>query len=304
MISNIMNELLKKDTSRIPIFLFFISIILILMASLNNLPFLPKGEYNLGIFKEILMGIGVFTILLTIVLLVLPMFSKVIPLFENKNYNVEKQGALNLSNLTNIKRINTLFKQNNLDRLYIKDLPKYFENFIKSNVNKAYIKDDYDTRIKDDITKFIIQYTRLSTFICFTDGEQILLFDRRNNDKKKINVENLKYDCFGSVGFENSSIRLKILNPEFYESEILKIEFIPGIAYEDNVGSPDNQTGIETAIMFGYIMYLSKEDIVKAVLNSDSKVLLFPINSKAINIDNLTSKSQLAIDFLKNSDNS
>ena len=180
-------------------------------------------------------------------------------------------------------------------------MPKYFENFIKSNVNKVYIKDDYDDRIKDDITKFIIKHTRLSTFICFTDGKQILLFDRRDNDKNKINVENLKYDCFGSVGFENSSIRLKILNPEFYESEILRIQFIPGIAYEDNYGSPDNPTGIETAIMFGYIMYLSQEDMKKAIFNSNNKVLLFNIDSKAINIDNLTAKAQLAIDFLNKS---
>ncbi len=290
------NKIITEDTRK-PLIIIVVGFILLILASS---PSIPLTDIKLNItHREIIEYISIFIIIFGTFTITIPNLIKINLFSKSKKYNVDKQGMINLENLKNIKKINSLYKADNLDKLYVRDLPKYFEHFVKLTTPKEYIRDDYDDRIKEDITKFIINYTRISTFVCFTDGKQLLLFDRRDNDKSKINVENPKFDCFGSVGFENSSIRLKIRNPEFYESEIKKIEFIPGMAYEDNDGSPDNHIGVETAIMFGYILYLSENDLKIAQLKSEEKILLFDIHSNIINSGNLTAKAQLAIDFLR-----
>lgn len=143
-------------------------------------------------------------------------------------------------------------------------------------------------------TAFLINNTRISNFVAIADigRERIMLLDRPNCDINLISVENNKLDVFGSVFFENNTLISKLgSSPDFLNASIVKIEEIPGFAFEDNENK-DLQR--ETVIMFGYVVYVSKEDLAK--VNENNDITLFNIRD---NSKNLTAKAKLALNFLK-----
>lgn len=200
----------------------------------------------------------------------------------------------------------------------------------------------------DDLPSFLMEYrrklysheedqnfmmwdTRISTFFAFTDGENILLFDRDKATKhvsfknlindiskkiKKMKVKEIitllkKYqdspkkmiinnglDCYGAVAFHNPSLKYK-LPEKFMSSHIEGIEPIPGIALEKNVKKflklPIFKTK-STAVMIGFIVSLSKEELLNG---QDNRNTLFPINCLSSENNNLTSKAKLAIKHIK-----
>lgn len=141
--------------------------------------------------------------------------------------------------------------------------------------------------------------TRVSTYILFTDGENILVYlDRK--DKKNQNIFNPKLDCHGAVKFHNPSLGFK-LSSEFMKSKINKFEAIPGMALEktnkkiifDKYKLPFYK---EVVVMIGFIAYVSSNDLKKA---EDTKNSIININCLSVDDDNLTAKIKLALKHLQ-----
>lgn len=138
--------------------------------------------------------------------------------------------------------------------------------------------------------------TRISTFVAFTDDENILLFDRKKATKGKTNVTNNRYDVFGSVQFENKTIKKKIQSASFLDSPIKELKPIYGAAFEDNhdFANADNK---EVAVMFGVFAVMSKKDLQLALENNDDGALCIISIDKANNMksEDFTSKAYLSI---------
>lgn len=179
-------------------------------------------------------------------------------------------------------------------QLTINQIPHFFGEYAKSRFPAQYCK---KTQYEDGewATNFLIKNTRISNFVVFTDGIDILILDRTKNGK--IEVKNNKYhDVFGAVTFENKSIITKLNNyTDFLESIILKIEEIPGFAFEENEDEKNKEDYCEAVVMFGYAVYVSTEDLNKIPRNAEDVFF--------INIDdpqqNLTAKAGLAQHFLQ-----
>jgi len=174
------------------------------------------------------------------------------------------------------------------------DIESQFEKIVRSQVPKKWLHRNADD-IKYNVHRVLVNGTRFSTFVSFTDGKRIVLFDRKK-DQPNTNVYNERFDVFGSVQFENRTIRLKIKNKQFFNSTILKTEEIAGIAIED---TRDKRTvdNIETVVMVGMCIYLSPEDLdlaAKDTINGEVGVYhlgkLFDFTREAI-----TSKASLSI---------
>lgn len=170
------------------------------------------------------------------------------------------------------------------------EIEKHFEDMLTT----FSIPEHWQKRNKQDIeynaTRVIVNSTRFSTYVTFTDGKRIVLFDRAEGIKKT-NVLNERYDVFGSVQFENRTIKMKIPNENFLNSEIQAIEEITGAAIEDN----KDQTGFEaeTAVMFGICVYLKPEDLDHA---KNNEVGIYPVEEVAnFKKGHLTSKAQLSL---------
>jgi len=174
------------------------------------------------------------------------------------------------------------------------EIESQFEKIVRSQVPKIWLQRNADD-IKYDVHRVLVNRTRFSTFVSFTDGKRIVLFDRAK-DKPNTNVYNERFDVFGSVQFENRTIRLKIKNKDFFKSKILKVEEISGIAIEDN-RDKRNVEQAETVVMIGICIYLSPEDLdlaAKDTLNGEVGVYhlgkLFDLTRES-----LTSKASLSI---------
>ena len=183
----------------------------------------------------------------------------------------------------------------------------------------------------EDDQNFMMWNTRVSTFLAFTDGQSILLFDRDKatqhvpfkdlladiykyivlGDYEKIPplievykkspkkmIINNRLDCYGAIEFHNPSLKYK-LPSVFLESEIEKIEPIPGIALEKNVKKllklPIFKTK-NTAVMIGFIIKLSTEELLKG---EDERNTLYSIHCLSSENNNLTSKAKLSIRHIK-----
>ncbi|WP_263833172.1 hypothetical protein [Sulfurospirillum oryzae] len=209
-------------------------------------------------------------------------------LLRNK---VQDSGNLNLGKVSEQGVVENFLLTCTRDNLKVGDLQGYFRNYALENIPADYL---FPTKENEGAKKFIINSTRISTFFTFTDGENILLFDRVNANIQ--NVINNHFDCFGSVDFENSSLSKKIINYSFFNTNIEKIDYIPGFAFEDNLNTSDGVYPFQTVIMFGFVFYISKEDLNLAVTNGSN---VFLKNVDTINTENTTSKAKLAIEFLR-----
>ncbi|MEI6708937.1 MAG: TIR domain-containing protein [Methylococcales bacterium] len=172
----------------------------------------------------------------------------------------------------------------------INEIPHLLANYLKHGIDSSYqiLYPEYSSNT------VIINQTRISTFIAFTDEKNILVFERQLADTAQTQVKSDSIDVFGSVQFENRTIFAKIAKDDFAKSKILKIEYIPGFAVEDNV---DKSRKRETVIMIGYAVFVSEEDLKKGV--NGKTTALYKINDRLLRQSkNLTSKAKLAVTYL------
>lgn len=148
--------------------------------------------------------------------------------------------------------------------------------------------------------------TRISTFVVFTDGKRILLFNRKDNPKKEA-VNNPKMDVYGAKSFHNNTLKFK-LPSYFMDSEIKKMHSVPGIVIEENKVSfiefLKNIFKNETVVMIGFIAYLEPDDLEKGleldIKNEidDNDNILLPLTCLNTDDNNLTAKAKIAIKYL------
>lgn len=171
------------------------------------------------------------------------------------------------------------------------DIPGLFKVYLDSQIPKKYKKLD---KQKDGSfqTRVMINNTRISNFVSFTDGKRIALYDRDAANMQQ--VENSSYDVFGAVTFENNSLFMKIKNENFKDVVLKSIDEVPGFAFEDNV---NKYLETETVIMFGYSALVAPEDLDLITLNSDSTIKLWPVRLDVPK--NTTAKARLAFQFSK-----
>jgi len=151
--------------------------------------------------------------------------------------------------------------------------------------------------------------TRVSTFILFTDGKRVLLYDREANQALE-ERENLKFDAHGAKAFHNNSLKCK-LPKQFINSKIINMESIPGLVIESNTNLFLKLTKkSETAVMIGFIVYVSPNDLEKGIESStvegcknktvdqnDNKIIA--LNCLSVDDENLTAKAILGIKYLQ-----
>ena len=173
------------------------------------------------------------------------------------------------------------------------DLPDFIERYFLY-ISKGYgfiSKSEFYTdneEIKQQLEgKFnhhvLIGNVRVSTFVTFSDGENILIYDRDNPNTKQ-GLLNSNKDCFGAVAFNNLSLLLK-LPKDFWDEEILSVNLIPGVAFEYMEGG-------DTAIMIGISIIVGKDSLKKAVNESNSIYKLEDVDKQ---VDAMTSKLRLTI---------
>lgn len=178
-------------------------------------------------------------------------------------------------------------------KIAIEHIPPNLRQFLDNYLNTRYKKRIHQNGYEK--THFLINKTRISTFLSFTDGQRLLLFDREKG-KYLTTVSNPCRDVFGSIDFENYSIFDKIKNPDFFKCITKDISLIPGFVFEDN--STAENSDIETVIMFGYHVYLETKDLEKGCNASSDLVQIFDISNKPSKQFLLTAKASHAIESL------
>jgi len=214
--------------------------------------------------------------------------------------STQEHGKVDVSKVIDQGSILSFADDHDLIKMTVKDLNKYFLDFAEKNIHERYLKDgatEKDLLPEEKKVKFIINNTRISTFFVFTDGYRILLLNRAKTKDGFHRVENTKYDVFGSVSFENCTILLKLTKNDFLDSKIVKIEGVPGLAFEDSVETEDNLLGRQTIIMLGFAVYVSEDDLSKAESNNSYDLCTFTLDNLP-DSEVLTSKSKLSIDYL------
>lgn len=172
------------------------------------------------------------------------------------------------------------------------EIPILFKSYLDAQIPKKYKRPD---KQKDGSvqTRFIINETRISNFVSFTDGKRIALFNRDIADMQQ--VENpYYYDVFGAVTFENNSLFMKIKNKKFKEVRLKAMDEIPGFAFEDNI---NKYLETETVIMFGYSAVIAPEDLDLITVDSEDTITLWNVDADVPR--NTTAKARLAFNFAK-----
>ena len=182
--------------------------------------------------------------------------------------------------------INTTCIICNCDKYKIADIPKALLEYRKKLHSMS------------DDQNLTYWNTRISTFIIFTDGKSVLLYDR----KKEIDhqaVLNNKLDCHGAVAFHNPTLEIK-LSKDFMDVRVEKMEPIPGLALEKTAKKLWKLPIISTkkaVVMMGFATYIDTKDLEKGVDENNS---LYSISCLSSENNNLTSKAKLSIRHLIN----
>lgn len=193
-------------------------------------------------------------------------------------------------------------------------LQNYFEDVLDSTSLKHYRKQDSDDK-SFNAHKVLFGDTRVSTFVTFTDGKQILFYDRRN-EFSKIEIINERYDVFGSIQFENRSISKKI-SPEFDDgkggkcknqiledflnTDIKDIKPIYGVALENNVTGISNIGHVQSSVMIGIFAYMESSKLEEIVKENNTLFLIDIQKKQFTSADEklYTSKAWLSIKQLR-----
>lgn len=217
---------------------------------------------------------------------------------ESKKINTasEENGAIDLGRISRkliTKEQNSIRLINDFSANTPLEIEKHFESMLSTFVIPEHWQKRNAQDIEYNATRVLVNSTRFSTYVVFTDGTRIVLFDRAAG-VNQTTVLNERYDVFGSVQFENRTIKMKIPDENFLNSEIQGIEEITGAAIEDN----KDQTGFEaeTAVMFGICVYLKSEDLDHAKNNN---VGIYPVEEVTnFKKSQLTSKAQLSLQHI------
>jgi hypothetical protein len=180
------------------------------------------------------------------------------------------------------------------------EIDEQFEKILNNQVSSKWWKIQNDDEIKFNIHRVMVNSTRFSTFVVFTDGERVVLFDRAK-DSPNTNVHNDRFDVFGSVQFENRTIKIK--SQEFLNSPIKRITEIPGIAVEDNSLNKADMLN-ETVVMLGVCVYMESKYLNLAVRDTLNNEICIYNLKKLISFKPyvLTSKASLSINYLLKQD--
>lgn len=182
-----------------------------------------------------------------------------------------------------------------------KDVVIDFENFVQQYIEPQWIgakpKKAGDDKQNGQETMVVVNQTRFSTFVVFTDGEYVLLYNRKENA-----VDNPRLDVFGSMEFENRSILEKLSGAQDFlnKAKIKQAKPLYGAAVESiaNQNDPEHSKS-STAVMFGMALFVSAKDLQLAVdlsfnNNADRSLSLHAIE-KVCDMINLTAKARLAV---------
>ena len=153
--------------------------------------------------------------------------------------------------------------------------------------------DDSVIQIKMDDYKNPVLYregVRISTFIAFHDGKNILLFGRNENQL----VENDGVDVFGAVNFNNGSLwtgnqKFSKITEHLFNANITEVTPVSDIVIEDN--------GEEKVVMVGWALKVSPEDLKAGVV--DGKSFIQSIEDAAKR-DDLVAKAGASVKELQN----
>jgi len=185
----------------------------------------------------------------------------------------------------------------------VKDLPEVFRTILIDNVNPKYRKNGALPEKEDKIPneekiKFIINHTRISTYFIFTDGKRVIFHDKEKTSNDLQRVENNRFDFFGAVTFENSTLPLVLGNESFLKSKIQDTSCIPGFAFEETIEPEDNLLGKQTVIMIGFEFLLTPTNLSKAKSSKTSIIEIRDIDNPP-DSDNLTSKATHGMAYLQ-----
>ena len=218
-----------------------------------------------------------------------------------KKNETKDNGEIKISKVFHQGKLFTCSKEYVKNSLTIEEVPEFLLKLAEQNIDLKYRNNGsfakHDKLLNDDKIKILINNTRISTFFVFSDGNRVLLHNREKTHNDLSILENDKYDMFGAVSFENSTIKLKIKDNDFFKSKITSIECIPGFAFEDTIEPNDNLLGRQTVIMIGLVLYLNSENFDKADSTNTSIVEKFNLQDIP-NEKLLTSKANLGINYL------
>ena len=237
--------------------------------------------------------------------------SKIDPLLEKVKItfpNIEKEGlknsnqdgvdlsVYNMFRMKNQSLLNTSVENIFSEKTFkIKDIPISLTEFAHENLKSDYC---FHERLSsgDIQTRFMINSTRISNFISFTDGNRIAFFDRKKSSQKTMMVSNPKLDVFGAVHFENNSmLGIKIKNEEFFDVDIISIDEIPGFAFEDNENVNLEK---ETVMMFGFSVKVKSTDLEK-IISDDNETRIYLKNVNEPMPKDITAKAELSYKYLQ-----
>lgn len=195
-----------------------------------------------------------------------------------------------------LKKYSQKFFQKNI---YTNPAFIFKENLSISDISEALL--NYRKKI-DNIgisNRFLFFKVRISTFVVFTDGERILLLDRSKGFT--LNIKKLKsyqLDVYGSLFFHNPSLHYK-LPKDFINLKVSNVEPISGFVLEKmqrvilGINFPYKE---DVAILFGFLIYLTPEDLNKGI---DELNYIYKLSDISIDDANLTEKAKIGIKHLK-----
>lgn len=129
----------------------------------------------------------------------------------------------------------------------------------------------------------VINKVRVSTSICFTDGENIAVWGRPT--ELQANTNNV-LDCFGAVAYNNASLPFK-LSENFLDANIEAVQYASGFALEISEGDEKG------SVMSVIIINVTPDDLQLAA--SDKVSIMTIAAAKQIPNEQISSKLQVAL---------
>lgn len=210
------------------------------------------------------------------------------------------QGHLPVWKVSHQGAVVNFFSSNNVESK-ISDLPRVLYTMVSQLINDNFLIDKTHFYGYEKCV-FRVNSTRFSTFFVFTDGARVLFHCRHKGELANQTIESNRYDMFGSVSFENCTLGVKIGNKKgFLDKKPRSINLIPGFAFEDTNESisGDLFSPRTTVVMIGFCIFMDSEDLDCAESIAQKSIIeIFPISDTPA-ADKLTSKANLAINYLK-----
>jgi len=189
-------------------------------------------------------------------------------------------------------------KQNLTD---LSDLVSQLQDYARDTLLPELLEENVKLNDGSQQTIFSLGNTRFSTFIALVSNKgSILLLDRRGNENTSVNK---RYDCFGSVGYENKSISTKLTQaPGYRKLRVIKYESLPGAAIEYVRFTKAGK--FEIAIMLGHLAVIDHNDLEKLLDNPrfDKNHLCIKTKGYYPRSETMTSKAVLFKNYINNNE--